>query len=205
MASPRPSEDFARLAADCAGETVTFRRLLGDMTPRDQALLTLMLSAAFLHPVPMPGISTLFGAVIALCGWRMSRGKGPWIPARWIDKPLPARFLRAVFGVFARLLGKLESVLRPRARFLAAHPALRRANGAGLMFVGFLILVPLPPPTNFPPAIAGFLLSAGILEDDLLFVALGWLAVALNAVIFGLIAVYGLDAIGLLWDRLTAA
>lgn len=192
---PRLSAEFSRMAAHCAGEAVTFRTLLGDMTPRDQALLTLVLSAAFLHPVPMPGISTLFGIVIALCGARMCAGKGPWIPARWLDRALPAKGLRLVFSAFAKVLKRLESFIKPRGLWLASHPGMRRANGAALALMGFLIVVPLPPPTNFPPAIGGVFLSAGILEDDLLVIGLGWVAVVLNILVFGAIAVYGWEGV----------
>lgn len=190
---PRLSEEFKRLGALCAGETVTLRALLGEMRPRDHALLTLMLSAAFLHPVPMPGLSQLFGLLILYAGSRMARGLGPRFPKRWLDRQLTAKFLGKVFGAFAWVTSLFEHLVRPRGKFLAAHPGTRRANGVGLCIIGGLILLPLPPPTNFPPAIAGFILSAGIAEDDLLFVTLGWLLVLLNLVFFGAIAVYGLD------------
>lgn len=192
---PKMSEEFRRLAALCGGETVTLRALLGEMSPRDHALLTLMLSAAFLHPVPMPGVSQLFGLVILYAGSRMARGLGPRFPKRHLDRPLPARFFALVFGAFAKLTSFFEHWVRPRGKFLAAHPGTRRVNGVGLCLVGALILVPLPPPTNFPPALAGFALSAGIMEDDLLFVVLGWLLIALNFLIFGAIAVYGWDGV----------
>lgn len=201
---PRLSEEFTRLAELCAGETVTFRSLLGEMRPRDQALLTLVLSAAFLHPIPMPGISTLCGLAIMAVGARMAMGKPPWLPARWRDRPLPAAFFRAVFRVFARVLKPMERFTRPRGRFLAAHPATRRVNGGLLAFVGLLIIVPLPPPTNFPPAFAGFFLSVGVLEDDLAVLGLGWVFVALNVLFFGAIAVFGYDGIVAAWNHLRA-
>lgn len=192
---PRLSEEFRRLGALCAGETVTLRALLGEMSPRDHALLTLMLSAAFLHPVPMPGISQLLGLTILYAGSRMARGLGPRFPKKYLDRPLPAKFFGLVFGAFAKLTSFFEHWVRPRGKFLAAHPGMRRFNGVGLCCIGLLILVPLPPPTNFPPATAGFVLSAGIMEDDMLFVGLGWALIVLNFFIFGAIAVYGLDGV----------
>ena len=201
-ALPRLSEEFRRLGELCAGETVTFRVLVGEMRPRDHALLTLLLCAAFMHPVPMLGLSIPLGSMILIAGTRMALGKGVWVPGRWIDKPLRAGLFRAVFAAFERLLRPVESLVRPRGKFLAAHPWARRANGLGLALVGALIMTPLPPPTNFPPALAGFLLSAGVLEDDLAVLALAWLCLALNGVLFGAIAVYGFDAVVLVWQRL---
>lgn len=198
---PKLSGEFARLAELCAGETVTFRALAGEMRPRDHAVLTLLLCAAFLHPVPMLGLSFPLGSMILIAGMRMALGKGPWVPARWIDKPLRAGIFRAVFGAFGRLLKFVEVLVRPRGKFLTAHPWTRRANGLGLALVGAFIMTPLPPPTNFPPALAGFLLSAGILEDDLAVLVLAWVCLALNVVLFGAIAVYGLDAVVFVWKR----
>ncbi len=201
---PRLSEEFRRLADLSSGETVTLRALLGEMRPRDHALLTLMLSAAFLSPVPMLGLSQLFGLVILYAGWRMARGLGPLFPKRWLDRPVSARLLAKVFRLFAWVTSWFEHWVKPRGRFLAAHPGTRRANGVGLCIIGLLILLPLPPPTNFPPAVAGFVLSAGIAEDDIVFVSLGWLLVLLNIALFTAIAVYGLDAIRLLAAHLFA-
>lgn len=200
---PRLSAEFERLSSLCHGG-VTFRKLLGDMTPRDQALLTLVLSAAFLHPIPMLGTTMPLGVVILLTGARMALGKGPWIPRRWVDHPLPAKLFHAVFHGFAAVMRRVEKVVRPRGRFLAAHPWMRRANGAGLALVGLLVLMPYPPPTNFPPALAGFALSVGILEDDILFIALGWLGALATVAMFIAITVYGMGAVTGLWHRAMA-
>lgn len=192
---PRLSEEFRRLAALCAGETVTLRALLGEMRPRDHGLLTLMLCASFLHPIPMPGLTQLLGLTIIYAGYRMARGLGPRFPKKYLDRPMTARFFGFVFNAFAKVTGLFEHLVRPRGRFLAAHPGTRRFNGACLCCVGFCILLPLPPPTNFPPALAGFVLSVGIIEDDFLFVSLGWVLLILNFLFFGAIAVYGWDGV----------
>lgn len=199
---PRPSEEFQRLADLCAGESVTFKVLMGEMRPRDHALLTLVLSAAFLHPVPTMGLSVPLGLVIVSAGVRMALGKGPWVPARWRERPMPARFFRTVFRAFAAVMRPVERLIRPRGKGFAALTWVRRANGVGLALAGSLIIIPLPPPTNFPPALAGFVLSAGVLEDDLLFIGLGWGLLALNALLFGAIAVYGLDGVVAVWNYL---
>lgn len=192
---PRLSEEFRRLGELCAGETVTLRALLGEMRPRDHGLLTMMLTASFLHPLPMPGLTQLLGLTIIYAGYRMSRGLGPRFPKKYLDRPITASVFRVVFGAFAKITSVFEHLVRPRGRFLAAHPGTRRFNGACLCCVGFFILLPLPPPTNFPPALAGFVLSVGIIEDDLLFVAAGWMLLVLNFFFFGAIAVYGFDGV----------
>ncbi|MDE2292032.1 MAG: exopolysaccharide biosynthesis protein, partial [Elusimicrobia bacterium] len=186
---PLLSEEFGRLRALCAGERVTFRVLMGGMTPRDHALFTLALCSAFMHPFPMMGLTFPLSLGISVAGARMSWGLGPWVPERWKDRPLPAKLFRVVFGGFARVLRPVERLLSPRGRFLSQHPWMRRANGGCFVVIGLLLLVPLPAPGNVPPAAAGVLLSLGVLEDDLAFMAMGWLGTIVTAAGFAALAV----------------
>jgi hypothetical protein len=178
------------MAAFCRKGTPTFRGLLRGTTPRDHALLTLFLSLCFLHPFPMFGISTVLGAMIFLAGARMSLGMGPWVPKRWRDRPLPGETLAKVFGVAARGMRRLETVAHPRGAWVG-HPWVLRLNGAGTALCGLLIMVPLPPPTNFPPALALLLLSMGVLKSDALWLTAGYFALAANVAFFTALFVYG--------------
>lgn len=187
----RLSGEFRRLAAVCAGGSPTFRTLLPLMSPRDHALLTLFLAACFMHPVPMPGISWVLGALIAIAGSRMAAGKDPWIPKRWIDRPLPARALERIFSGSASVATRLEKFVRPRGRGVVGHAWARIATGAAMAACGVLIVVPLPPPTNFPPATALLLLSLGVLEEDGVVWGIGWLFFALNLAFFAAIFFLG--------------
>jgi hypothetical protein len=55
----------------------------------------------------------------------------------------------------------------------------------------FVLLLPLPPGTNFPPALCIILMAGGLLERDGRFILAGYLAFALNVVFFALFAIYG--------------
>jgi len=192
-AAPRArlSAELERLAATCRAKSPTVGDLLPGVVPRDQAILTAILSVGFLHPVPMPGVSVIFGLVIAVAGARMALGKGPWVPRRWHGRSLPGRQLEKAFSAGAALMRKCERVIRPRGRWLSAQPWTQRANGGAIAFCGLLLALPAPPGTNFPPATAILLLSIGTLEEDLLFLAAGYVALALNVVFFGAIALLG--------------
>lgn len=191
----RLSEELEILASRCRAEAVTFRLLLPGLTPRDHALFTLFISLCFLHPFPMPGVSTLLGAIVFTAGVRMLMGLRPWIPKRLLDRPLPARPLERAFSAASKGMLRLERLTRPRGLLFIRHPWMRGANGAAVAGCGLLILLPLPPPTNFPPATALLLLSIGILEEDSLFLGLGYLAFALNILLFGAIAVAGVSGV----------
>jgi hypothetical protein len=165
--------------------------LLPGISPRDQALLTAVLSVAFCHPIPLPGLSTACGLIIAIAGCRMALGLGPWIPQRWRNRPLPGRRLAEVFAFGARIMRRCEWVIRPRGRWLSTHPWTQRASGGAIALCGLLLAAPAPPGTAMPPAIAVLLLSVGALEADVLFLASGYAALALNMVLFGAIARLG--------------
>jgi len=190
-APQRLSAELERLSAACREETVTLGGLLPGIAPRDQALLTAVLSVGFCHPIPLPGLSTVFGFIIVVAGVRMALGLGPWVPRRWRGRPLPARRLQKVFSAGASLMRKCERVIRPRGRWLSAHPWTQRANGGAIALCGLLLAVLGPPGTNFAPAAAILLLSIGMLESDLLFLAAGYAAVVLNILFFGALAWLG--------------
>ena len=196
----RLSTELERLSNACKEKSLTVGELLPGVAPRDQALLTAILSAGFLHPIPMPGFSTVFGLIIAVAGARMAQGLGPCIPQRWHGRALPGRQLGQVFAAGAALMRKCERVVKPRGLWISAHPWTQRANGCAIALCGLLLAAPAPPGTNFPPATAILLISIGSLEEDLLFLAAGYAALALNVLFFGAIAWLGWGGIkALFW------
>ena len=164
------------MAAACGGETVTLRALLADLGAGDHALLTLLIGLCFMHPLPMPGISWGLAAVVVVGGWRMARGLPVWLPASLADRPIPTRIPRALFSRAAVLFGKTERLIRPRGQRLLSGAGARAAAGCAIAFCGVQLLAPLPPPTNYPPAIALLLLSLGVLESDGVFLVCGYAA-----------------------------
>jgi hypothetical protein len=178
---------------------VTLRDLLPSMSPRDQALSTLILSSCFMHPIPLPGVSNLCGLVIAWVGSRMALRLAPWVPARWQDRPIPGPSLERVFLAGARIMRMLEKVARPRGRAVSAHPWTLVLSGSAIAVCGLCIAAPLPPGTNVPPAAAAVLLSIGILEHDLLFLAAGGAAFGLNLVFFAAVIKLGVGGVAALF------
>ncbi|MCX5796773.1 MAG: exopolysaccharide biosynthesis protein [Elusimicrobia bacterium] len=191
----RLSTELDRLSAACRESSLTVGKLLPGLAPRDQALFTAILSVGFLHPIPLPGVSTVFGLVIASAGCRMALGLGPWIPQRWHNRHIPGHQMARVFAAGAALMRRCERVVKPRGLWLSAHPWTQRASGCAIAFCGLLLGAPLPPGTNFPPATAILLLSIGTAEEDLLFLAAGYLALAFNILFFGAILVLGWDGV----------
>ena len=192
------SDELSRLAAVCASPPVTLGGLVGKMSAREHAVLTLFLGVCFMHPVPMPGISTVLGVIITIAGARIAAGLGPWIPRRWENRKLPAAALAKALRKAASLAKRVEPAAAAPAQWMDA-PAVRVTLGAMTALCGILILMPFPPPTNFPPAIALILLSAAALRRRPLLLALSLVAVGLNVALFGaLTAGAGMAALRLL-------
>lgn len=145
-------------------------------------LLLLLISLPFITPIPLPGLSTPFGLVVAIIGGRLALGQRPWLPKRLLRQELPPRLIVRILGAAGWLLRWLEVLLRPRLHFLHEQLVFRRVAGVLIMLSGLLLLLPLPIPlTNSFPALTVVLLAAGALERDGLFflAGCGMFAVAL--------------------------
>lgn len=191
----RLSFELTRLRDLCCHEKISLFALITNMTSRSHALLSLFFALPFLLPVPLPGLSVLFGFGIVLSGLAMAFGKKPWLPKRFLNREVKGYLFAKIFNQGVRISRKLERFVKPRGTFFVRHPGMRSLNGGILAFCGFLLALPLPPGTNFPPALAIILLSIGSLEEDILFMGLGYLLYIINMVIFGGIVFFGVNGI----------
>ena len=190
------SEEIAALLAALPEHRVTLREVLATLKGRAYTLLLLILALPFCQPLPLPGLSTFFGAIIALIGLRLSLRLEPWIPARMLERPLSTRVLVLTLTSAMRLVRMLEVVLRPRWSVLVEWTLLHHLYGAMICLSGVFLLLPLPVPlSNVLPAFAIVLLAAAMLERDGLFGILGFVAFALTLVFFGGIFLGGAAAI----------
>jgi hypothetical protein len=156
-------------------------------------VLCAALCVPFLVPVSIPGVSTVFGAALTAAALAISARRLPWLPRRWLEKPVATAKLRATFEAGARRLEKLEGLLKPRIEPLAK---LGRLNALMLAFTGLLLMAPFGfvPFSNTAPAIAAILLALGMLHRDGAFVLAGYASIALTLVYFAALigaAIYG--------------
>ncbi len=184
------SEEMERLIQEFQTRSVTLRELIAVLEGRAYDLLLLLLALPFLLPIPLPGLSTAFGTVIALIAARLTMGQRPWLPSRLLDTKLPPRFFPMLLGSARRLIKAFELLLRPRAQWIVALP-LPQLHAFIIFVAAVLLLLPLPPGTNFPPAVVIVMMAGGLLERDGLFVLGAYVAFALNMLFFALFAHYG--------------
>lgn len=158
--------------------------------------LLLLLALPFVTPLPMPGVSTPFGLLIALVGAGFAVGRKVWMPARllaWrVPAPLAARLFAGAEGV-ARRLGFF---MRPRLTFIVANGTSRRVAGLLTLVCGGLMTLPIPMPlTDGFPALTVVLLAAGALAGDGLLFLAGCALFGFTLVFFALLSRGGVEVL----------
>ena len=178
-------EDVLRLAS---GETVTTQVLVDHLSTRGHALLAFFLALPFLQPVPLPGLSTPFGAAIAVLGLLMALGRPTWLPRRWLRRDLPSAQLVRIVRTGQRLLRRVERFIKPRGVWFHRHRWARPIAGIVIAISGAELALPLPIAfTNTLPALVIATTAVAMLEEDAILAAVGWVLFVLALVVFGLI------------------
>lgn len=195
---PKPrklSEDIDSLLLLAADRPLRLREVISVIQGRAYTLLLILLSLPFCLPVPVPGLSTAFGAVIALIGFRLSLRLEPWLPARILDAEMSSSNVMRLLGASKRVARVLEKLMRPRWSFLVEWRVMNHAYGAMICICGLLLLLPLPIPfSNLLPGLAIIFLSAAILEKDGYFAIAGMLMFVLTLFFFAGIFIGGVAA-----------
>lgn len=193
------SETLEHLIAEFHTRPVTLREVIVILQGRAYNLLMLLLALPFLLPIPLPGLSTVLGLVIAAISLRLTLGQKPWLPAHMLDRKLPPRFFPTLLSGARRVLRLLEVMLKPRQLWLTASPLLVQLHAFIILAAAAVLILPLPPGSNFPPALCIVIMAGGLLERDGHFILAGYLMFALNIVFFALFAIYGQRLVQLIW------
>jgi hypothetical protein len=187
----RLSADIARVLVAFAEREVTLGEIVTLMHQRAYSFVLLLAALPFCTPIPLPGLSTPFGLVIAFIGLRIACGMRPWLPKRMLALRLPPKWLPKMFRAAEKFVRWLERVLRPCLPALVRNGVARQLHGAMIMICGLLLLLPLPVPfTNFFPAVAIVLLACAMMEGD------GRFSIAGAAFFLAALAYFGLLAFG---------
>lgn len=151
---------------------VPVRELMDRFHGRVYTLMLVLLSLPFCQPMTLPGLSTPFGVVIAVLGFRMAMRKEPWLPERLLKVKIPSKFLLMLLRTGGKVLRALEKVLHPRGSWIFDFRATHVVGGLLIGLSGLLLLLPLPVPlSNVFPALVILSVAASASErDGLMFV-----------------------------------
>ncbi|HNX49950.1 MAG TPA: exopolysaccharide biosynthesis protein [Thermoanaerobaculaceae bacterium] len=185
----RLSEELEQVLRLADGQTVTARVLVDHLSTRGHALLAFFLVIPFLQPVPLPGLSTPFGAAVALLGVLMALGRPTWLPKRWLDRELASGLVIRIVRSGQRLLQRTERFIKPRGRWFHRHRWARPIAGMVIAISGAELALPLPIVfTNTLPALVIATTAVGALEEDAILTVVGEVLFLIALIVFGAIA-----------------
>ncbi|MFY2556953.1 exopolysaccharide biosynthesis protein [Corallococcus terminator] len=168
-------------------ESLTVRELMQACGEQGLLLFCCILTFPFLLPVSVPGVSTVFGALIVLIGVGVTFNRVPWLPRKLLDRKLARASLQPALEKGADVFTKVDRLSKPRLLVLTHGASTNRFNGFMLFVAGVLLMAPfgLIPFSNTLPALAALFFAIGILQRD------GYAILAGHGMTLGTIGYFG--------------
>jgi len=178
------SDRLRRLAKMCERQSVSCRRLMISFGRRGQALAVVALSLPFLLPIPIPGLSILCGTLICALGFGIAIDRHMKLPGWIAAKQFPGRLMAKPLMLASKLLQWVEPFMRTRLEFVFSSRFVHACIGVTIIVGGLVVLLPLPPGTNFLSSLVCVIIGLGLLARD------GLVIVGGLVLFFSKIAVY---------------
>lgn len=173
------TELFARLKEQSARRTYTLGEIIALFNDRSYALLVFFLIVPSLTPIPIPGLGSAFGVLVAIQGLAVIFSTKMWLPQRLARMAVSSRAVDQISSGCILVFSRLEKIVRPRWVLFARHPLFHFLNGVLVFAGGCILSLPLVIPlSNFIPSLMLLFICLGILEDDGLMILLAYLYAA---------------------------
>lgn len=176
------------IEAQCLEGDITLQDIFRILGKDGHHVLILFLTIPFLQPVPLFGLSTPFGILIAIVSLFAYFGKPPRVPQRWAQRKISSKIVYKIAEGSERIFEKLDFILHPRWKFFFRRPFLE-INTFLVVLNAILLALPLPIPfSNSFPAWMIFFQILGYLEEDGLFIAISYFISMLCFIFFAVLA-----------------
>ena len=151
---------------------VTLGELSAKLGREGIGLLAFLCALPFLQPIPLAGLGTPVGFLLAAIGIQLVRGhEAPVLPRFAAERRLEAATVTRLLSMAEKFLVFAERFARPRWPALARSP---RLIGAGIVALALIMIVPVFVPFGNPLTAAPLaLFGLALLEEDGLLCALG--------------------------------
>jgi hypothetical protein len=186
--------DILKNLSDADNPDMTFGDVVRALGERGFGALILLFAAPNLIPLP-PGSSFVFGVPLVFITAQLMIGRDKvWLPKRLSDARIGGGRLLHLLQRLVPYVVKIEKLLKPRGTLLTSPLGERLAGLAGL-FCAIVLLLPIPG-ANMAPALALCCFALGLIEQDGVAMAGGWLGAIATLVIL-----YFLGSVVLLFLR----
>lgn len=195
-------ETFSSIPNALPDNGMTLSMVLELLGKESFLILAAFLTLPFLAPVSIPGVSTVFGAIILLIGISLVFNRPPWLPKRFMIHIFPTDKLRICISRSLIWIHRLEKVSHRRMSILCHGRLMSRVIGLVVAISSLLLMAPLAfiPFSNTLPALSILLLSIGVLQQDGIFIALGYFFLVATSAYFTIIAFMGANALSMAVD-----
>ncbi len=178
-------EGILLLQEESKAGPLSIAEILHILSGKGRSVVLILLSIPFCQPIQIPGVSTPFGLAIAFIGLRMLFGKRIWLPKKLLAKKVPSNTFEKITDKTLVLLRKIKPWIHPRLTGLCHSPYMKKVNGLVIIILGILLALPLPIPfSNLAAAWSIFLIALGMLEDDGVFILIGYFLFLLTVAFF---------------------
>ncbi len=164
------------LQAEATQKDLTLRRVFDLLGEEGHAMLILFFCLPFVQPIPIPGLSTPLGFIVALIALFLFRRKPPWLPKKYENYKVSSAVVLKVSHVAEKIWKVASRLVKERSAFFHDLGVFRVLNLFVFVFNACLLALPLPIPfSNTMPVIAIILCAIGHLEKDGIFILLSYL------------------------------
>ncbi len=172
MTEEKPTSNYFLIILESLRESslkrpITLEEIMDSFGPRCHSLLIIFFILPFLQPIPLLGLSTPLGIMIAIVSFFQVLKKRPWLPDRWRKKEVSAKILVKTHQLAKKIFSKLSGNISQRWNFIFSAVSFDVVNFLVVAILALLLALPLPVPfSNMIPAVAIFLNGVGYLEKD---------------------------------------
>ena len=154
------------------GERISVGDIADALDSRAFGLAVLIFSLPSIVPMP-PGVPTVVGIALLIVSFQMVIGRHElWLPGFLSKRSFPRKSLVSALEKLVPKLEAVEKFAKPRLTFLTGRMG-TVAIGIVVLIMAIVLILPLPPGGNFPPALACAVLGMGLAERDGVIVLVG--------------------------------
>lgn len=162
--------------------------LVDHFRERGMAAVLGLLAFPIALPIPMPGISAVFGLpMLFIAAQIILRRPALWLPSSVRQRALDPARLQAAGRLAIKWIGAVERLLKPRLSGFF-HPVLESIYGMVCAWLALILFLPIPL-GNVLPSLSIFILAIALLERDglaaLFGLALSIISIVITAGVLG--------------------
>lgn len=188
---------ITEISSKIPAEGITLEDFLDITGERGLFMSCMILTAPFLLPISIPGMSIPFGTAIFLISSDIIFNKPILIPKRIMDYKISKKDMESILNGISRILMPLEKkIINQRLCFLTRGRKMEYINGIALAFGAILLITPIIAIAgDFFPSYGILFISLGNIENDGYLVLAGYITVIATAIYYALIFALGIGLI----------